>query len=470
MAKKFRSGWIAVPLLVSGALFGGVAQRAEAQQSDETSDVRIRTARFWRGEGRTLLEGVIGMPISASTRSVDLTVRDSTGKVLHSETFTDSASAQAAALVAMKAQTTSMLELLLNPGLYHVSVRSTETGKTDSTQVMVRGFASAPVLSDVVVSSHMRVLGTDEQPGAAEMKRGRYAIERAARVVVQPSEPRLWYYLELYRQGADSIAQLELRVLPQGRDSALVRVTRQVAVGAGGTVDAAALVVQGLPPGDYRLSVTARSGGREEQRNALFSMASFEAAPIAAAAPGGSASESSLFDRYFTLANRPDAQINDIVEALTVAAPGEMVQSETLTLPADAKRRYLARYWSRVPDPDPATPQHELLDEYIGRVEHVVRSYSEGIRGRPGVKTDRGRIYLKFGPPDVRQVLDVASNSKTVEMWKYTGRRALKYAFLDESGFSNYNLIFTTDPQERTMHDWRDRVADVQAFYDILKF
>src|SRR5687768_10779487 len=106
---------MAIPLVAGGIAFSAVAERAEAQQAN-SSDLRVRVARFWRGEGRTLLEGVIGMPIATATRTVDLTVRDSTGNVLHSETFTDSASAQAAALSAMKAQTTSMLELLLGPG------------------------------------------------------------------------------------------------------------------------------------------------------------------------------------------------------------------------------------------------------------------------------------------------------------------------------------------------------------------
>ncbi|MGQ0560683.1 MAG: GWxTD domain-containing protein [Gemmatimonadota bacterium] len=461
---------MAVPLLVSGIAFSGVFEIAAAQEADRAG-IRVRVARFWRGEGRTLLEGVIGMPVATSTRTVDLTVQDSTGKVLHSETFTDSASAQSAALAALNAQTTSMLELLLGPGLYDVSVRSAEAGRVDSARVAVRAFDSAPVLSDVVVSAHMRVLAAGEQPNAAEMQRGRYAIERGTRVTVLPMEPRLWYYLELYRQGADSVAQLEFRVLPAGRDTALVRVTRNVAVGARGTVDAAALGVQGLPPGDYKLSVLARSGNREDRRESSFTMGSFETAPpVAAAAPGGSASESALFDRYFALAVRSDAAVGELVEALTVSAPGERVEEETRGLPVDAQRRFLARYWSRVPDPVPATPQHELVEEYTRRLSHVSLNYSEGVRGRPGAKTDRGRIYLKFGPPDERQLIPIPNSANAVEIWKYTGRRALKYVFLDETGFQHYNLIFTTDPQERTLHDWRERVRNAEVIGEIIRF
>jgi GWxTD domain-containing protein len=460
---------MAIPLVAGGIAFSAVTQEAEAQQSG--SDLRVRVARFWRGEGRTLLEGVIGMPVATATRTVDLTVRDSTGNVLHSETFTDSASAQAATLAAMHAQTTSMLELLLGPGLYDVSVKSAESGRADSAHVAVRGFESAPVLSDVVVSARMRVLGADEKPSVAEMQRGRYAIERGTRVTVLPAEPRLWYYLELYRQGADSVAELEFRVVPEGRDTALVRVQRSVAVGARGTVDAAALKLEGLPPGDYRLSVLARSGNREERRESAFTMGSLEtAAPIAAAPTGGTASEAAVFERYFAAGARSDASVNEIIEALTVGAPGEQVSEDTKGLDPDAKRRFLARYWSRVPDPAPATPQHEVLDEYLKRVNHVSLRFGEGVRGRPGVKTDRGRIYLKFGPPDELHTLQRPNKPGVVELWKYTGRRALKYAFLDETGFQNFSLVYTTDPQERTAHDWTDRVGNSDVIGDIIRY
>ena len=450
---------------MSGIAIGAVPEEASAQ---EAGDLRLRTARFWRGEGRTLLEGVVGLPVAQSARTIDLVVRDSTGKVLHSETRTDSASAQAVALAALNAETTTMLELLLDPGLYHVTIRRTEGGRTDSATTQVRGFAATPVISDVVASARMRVLAAGESPSSVEMQRGRYAIERASRVTVQPSDPKLWYYLELYRgQAADSMAALEIRILPAGRDSALVRLTRDVAVGERGTVDAAAIVLQGLPPGDYRMIVTARNGDRQEIRESAFMMASFETAtPMAAAG-----SETGIYDRYFAPAVRPDAQINQLIEALSIAAPGEPISTESIPTDVEGKRRFLTRYWTRLADPDPATTRHELIDEYLQRVEYANRRFSEsGRAGRSGVKTDRGRIYLKYGAPDATLALDVTGSQKRVEVWKYARVRGLKYVFLDESGFSNFVLAYSTDPQERTLSDWEERILDFNTIRQIVQF
>jgi GWxTD domain-containing protein len=449
---------MAIPLFMSGVAFSGIGiSTAEAQQA--SNDVQLRAARFWRGDNRTLLEGVVGLPVATSPRAVELVVRDSTGKVLHSENWNDTASANASALAAMNAQMTTKLELLLLPGAYTVAVRRSQAGHTDSATMRVRGFPDTPVLSDVVLSARMRVLGEKEEPTQAEMKRGRYAIERGARVTVLPNEPRLWYYIELYQQGADTVAQLNFKVARQNSDSALVSVNRQVRVTPRGTVDAAALVVQGLPPGQYRLVVTARSGGREETREADFSMASWESVPTAAATPGAALSEAALMDRYFTLAVRSDADIGSMVEALTVSAPGEAVTEASVSvLTTEAKRRFLARYWSRIPDPNPATAQHEVLEEYGERIRYISSMFTEQ-RGRSALRTDRGRIYLRYGPPDARQQVQM-SNKRTVDVWKYTRRRTIKFAFLDETGFQNFNLIFAQgDPTIQSLADWADRVG-----------
>jgi hypothetical protein len=111
-----------------------------------------------------------------------------------------------------------------------------------------------------------------------------------------------------------------------------------------------------------------------------------------------------------------------------------------------------------------------LLEEYLKRVEHVTREYSER-RGRPGVQTSRGRIYLKYGPPDVHHLFALpGANSRGVELWKYTRTRSHKYAFLDESGFQHFNLVYTTDPYEQGTPDWADRVRDPELIRQIMAF
>lgn len=62
----------------------------------------------------------------------------------------------------------------------------------------------------------------------------------------------------------------------------------------------------------------------------------------------------------------------------------------------EEREQFIAEFW-RLRDPDPDTEENEYREGYYERVEYVNKHFSSGI---PGVKTDRGRIYLKYGKPD----------------------------------------------------------------------
>ena len=66
-------------------------------------------------------------------------------------------------------------------------------------------------------------------------------------------------------------------------------------------------------------------------------------------------------------------------------------------LKTDEERdQFIEQFWLRR-DPDPDTPENEYKEQYWERVQYANEKFSSGI---PGWKTDRGRIYIKFGKPD----------------------------------------------------------------------
>jgi GWxTD domain-containing protein len=62
----------------------------------------------------------------------------------------------------------------------------------------------------------------------------------------------------------------------------------------------------------------------------------------------------------------------------------------------EEREQFIAGFW-RLRDPDPDTEENEYREAYYERVEYANEHFSSGIAG---VKTDRGRIYLKYGKPD----------------------------------------------------------------------
>lgn len=62
----------------------------------------------------------------------------------------------------------------------------------------------------------------------------------------------------------------------------------------------------------------------------------------------------------------------------------------------EEKDQFIEEFWRRR-DPDPSTADNELKIEHYRRIAYANERYSSGV---PGWKTDRGKIYIRFGPPN----------------------------------------------------------------------
>lgn len=78
-----------------------------------------------------------------------------------------------------------------------------------------------------------------------------------------------------------------------------------------------------------------------------------------------------------------------------------MKKKQFNSLTTDQERNeFIENFWKKR-DPDPATEENEFKDEYYKRIEeanHLFKGDSS-----PGWLTDRGRIYIMLGPPDMRR-------------------------------------------------------------------
>lgn len=62
----------------------------------------------------------------------------------------------------------------------------------------------------------------------------------------------------------------------------------------------------------------------------------------------------------------------------------------------EERQQFVEQFWLRR-DPTPDTEENEFKEEHYRRIAYANEHYASGI---PGWKTDRGRIYITFGPPD----------------------------------------------------------------------
>jgi GWxTD domain-containing protein len=139
------------------------------------------------------------------------------------------------------------------------------------------------------------------------------------------------------------------------------------------------------------------------------------------------------------------------------------------TLTPDGKRNFLRRFWAKR-DPTAGTPRNEAYDEFYTRIADANRRFREGgVADVPGWRTDRGRIFIKYGPPQEVMRRPQAGSTLPYEVWKYTRGRLLKYVFLDQTQFGNYALIWTDDRREPSRPNWEallgpEGAQDVERF------
>lgn len=126
----------------------------------------------------------------------------------------------------------------------------------------------------------------------------------------------------------------------------------------------------------------------------------------------------------------------------------------------DAERRTFQEDFWRARDPVPDTPQNEAFQEYLDRLHFVEKYFQEN--EVPGVFTERGRMYMRFGKPAYRKIADMpaqdggsvtgsrrawADGDVPVEIWVYDKPPASKpgkyrvITFVDENQTNRFGIL-----------------------------
>jgi GWxTD domain-containing protein len=92
-------------------------------------------------------------------------------------------------------------------------------------------------------------------------------------------------------------------------------------------------------------------------------------------------------------------------------------------------------FWRRR-DPDLQSQENEFKTEFDERMERANDIFiSDGI---PGWLTDRGRIYILFGPPQERIISPQETDGRSQEIWYYG---AFPVVFIDRNSTGQFKLV-----------------------------
>lgn len=437
--------------LVPVALLVMAARGWRGQGGDEP--LTLRAVRFFSpASATTTIEGVCEVrlgafaPGSAQTvrYRVEVAVADSTGLQLQNSDW--SREVPVALARAVRATAVETFEFRVAPGRYRVSVRAIpETGSAIERTLDVTGFTSRPALSDLLLSTSVRMPGADSAVAAGEIEHGGLVMRTAPVPHLSPTEASLSYYAEVYPwPGASPDGELRVAVLGEGGRSVIRTAPRPVQLGPGGGAARGSVDLAGLPVGDYVLQLAIRLGDSSVAAEAPFSMGAMSSV-AAADGPGGTvadpledASEGALDSLYAPLVYLLDGGEQGVYDRLAV----------------DGKRRFLREFWAKR-DPTHGAGANRAMAQFYRAVGYANERFREGGAGQiSGWRTDRGRVFLRNGRWDEILQRPMAT-PQPYEAWKYTRGRPRYYVFLDRSGLGHYQLIGTNDRREQGMPDWQ---------------
>jgi GWxTD domain-containing protein len=146
----------------------------------------------------------------------------------------------------------------------------------------------------------------------------------------------------------------------------------------------------------------------------------------------------------------------DVVYIISSEERGAFLHLQT----NEEREQFIESFWQRR-NPDPDSPENTFKEEHYRRIAYANEHYASGI---PGWKTDRGRIYIMWGPPDEieshptggtydRPPEEGGGTTSTYpfEQWRYRYLEGLGnnviLEFVDPSMSGEFHL--TMDPSEK---------------------
>jgi len=123
------------------------------------------------------------------------------------------------------------------------------------------------------------------------------------------------------------------------------------------------------------------------------------------------------------------------LEVLALVYSSDQLKALRESTPETREAEWIAFWKAR--DPDPTTPENEALNQYIARFDYVTERFSSI---EPGWRTDRGRVYIRFGEPDQIERSPDQRGQGEYEVWRYYQLNRT-FVFYDMFGMGDFRLV-----------------------------
>jgi GWxTD domain-containing protein len=329
----------------------------------------------------------------------------------------------------------------LPPGKYKMRLTaidgiSKRTG-VSTFEITVKSFVSDNLdISDLEMAYDIVPMKTDTILSAL-MKADRRVIPNPSRYISN-EDSLLYFYCEVYnlaqREGASDEFEIKATLLDSyGYELREYPVVRNKKPGTTAVITEA-LPVKGLPGGSYELNVRVEdiATGRKVVSTKKFMLIY-------------------AFDQLTPTMTSPDSLTVDDAKLMeqVIRYITSKEEKETYNeLNLEGKKLWLKAFWDRK-NPNADSKVNTYKNEIFRRFLYANYYYSgSAVKRTDGWSSDRGRVYIQYGPPDQIDQRPSTMDQKPYERWLYfriPGQSGGNYfIFVDETGYGNYQLRHST--------------------------
>ncbi|MCX6830841.1 MAG: GWxTD domain-containing protein [candidate division Zixibacteria bacterium] len=316
-------------------------------------------------------------------------------------------------------------------------------------ELTVKSFVSDNLdISDLEMAYDIVPMKTDTILSAL-MKGDRRVIPNPCRYISN-EDSLLYFYCEVYnlaqREGSSDEFEVKATLLDSyGYELREYPIVRNKKPGTTAVITEA-LPVKGLPGGSYELNVRVAdiATGRKVVSTKKFMLIY-------------------AFDQLTPTMTSPDSlSIDDakLMEQVIRYITSKEEKDTYSQLNLDGKKKWLKAFWDRK-NPNAGSKVNTYKNEIFRRFLYANYYYSTSVAKRnDGWSSDRGRIYIQYGPPDQIDQRPSTMAQKPYERWLYyrlPGQSGGNYfIFVDETGYGNYQLRHSTVKGEISNPEFED--------------
>jgi len=282
-----------------------------------------------------------------------------------------------------------------------------------------------------------------------------YEVIPIPNLVFGSLQPVLFFYLEIYNIQSESLKSPQIKMsqlLYNSRGKLVKEKHKYFLRNSDSRVEVGSQILTSFPTDTYTLVISLI----DSAANIGISTAKkfFVYNPDIAVEDSFEISTTSVLSSAF--GSMSEEELDDLFDKSRYISSKDDIERYKKLNTIDGKREFMYEFW-KAKDENSSLPENEYFRQYLQRVALSNERFTS--MGKPGWKTDRGRVYLLYGEPTEIERYPNQLETRPYEIWQYTDiEGGVFFIFGDLTGFSDYTLINSTKRGELRDDNWARRI------------